>query len=367
LPSDPADPNPPQPAASLLQQDPRGALASIWLESLPPKPDGSGPAYDWGEGIADYWAPRYDLLRSGPEDRHFVVEMEEDGIANIRFGDNELGERPRAGESFRARYRVGNGPSGNVGAGAITLLVHQASNLGSDVLSVSNPLPATGGTLPEPMAEAKLNAPYASRIGTYALQRAIIAGDYAEIAERDPRVQRAAADLVWTGSWTEADVAIDPYVAAEDEASQLTDEVETELDKFRRIGHDLHVKFVERVPIDLGLRVCVSPSYLRGHVKAALLDVFSNRNLQDGSLGYFHPDRLLCEDDLFLSRIVAAAQAVPGVVSVSVTRLQRQFEAPNCEIENGVLPISHFEVAQLDNDPGHPDRGRLEIELKGGR
>ena len=103
------------------------------------------------------------------------------------------------------------------------------------------------------MAEAKLNAPYAFRIGPQALQRAIIADDYARITERDRRVQRADAELVWSGSWYEADVAVDAHSAAEDEGSRLLEELEQELDKYRRIGHDLHVKPAERVPIELGL------------------------------------------------------------------------------------------------------------------
>ncbi len=366
-----SSPEEPPSAAALLRQDPRRALPSIWLDSIPPAIDGTGPAYEWGESgsevVTTRWMPRSDLIGSGPDDPHFVVEMEEDGVANIRFGDNELGEQPRAGESFRAWYRIGNGPAGNVGAGAIALLIHARSDLGNDILQVSNPLPAAGGARPEPMAEAKLNAPYAFRIGTHALQRAIIAADYAAIAERDKRVQRAGAQLIWTGSWNEADVAVDPFARAADETALLTAALEKELDKFRRAGHDLHVKPAEPVPIDLALRVCVSPSHLRGHVKAALLDAFSNRLLPGGALGYFHPDRLACGDDLFVSRIVAVAQAVPGVASMSVTKLQRQFEAANRELENGVLPIGDFEVAQLDNDPNHPGHGRLEIELIGGR
>ena len=70
-----------------------------------------------------------------------------------------------------------------------------------------NPLAARGGTEPEPVAEAKLFAPHSFR---KLLQRAIIANDYQALAARNRKLQRASAALAWTGSWFEADVAVDP-------------------------------------------------------------------------------------------------------------------------------------------------------------
>jgi len=98
-----------------------------------------------------------------------------------------------------------------------------------------------------------------------------------------------------------------------------------------------------------------------------LLDVFGNRVLPDGRRGFFHPDNLTFGQPIQLSRIVAAAQAVPGVESVVVTRLERSFAGPNQEIETGILPISPLEVARLDNDADRPENGRLRINVRGGR
>jgi hypothetical protein len=98
-----------------------------------------------------------------------------------------------------------------------------------------------------------------------------------------------------------------------------------------------------------------------------LLDVFSNRILPGGGRGFFHPDNLTFGEGIFLSKIVATAQAVPGVECVKVTRFQRLFESANHEIENGVLPLRVNEVAQLDNDPNFPEHGKLEIQVGGGR
>ncbi|HEX2740566.1 MAG TPA: hypothetical protein VHM69_08975, partial [Rubrobacter sp.] len=151
------------------------------------------------------------------------------------------------------------------------------------------------------------------------------------------------------------------------EGDLLLQEIEEYLRPSRRIGHDLLVTQAQYVPLDIMLEVCVLPSFLRGHVKAALLDHFSNRTLPDGRRGFFHPDNLSFGDGIFLSRLIATAQAVPGVESVVVTRLQRLFETPNREIEAGVLSLSPFEIARLDNDPSSPENGQFRLEMRGGR
>ena len=133
------------------------------------------------------------------------------------------------------------------------------------------------------------------------------------------------------------------------------------------MGHDLDVRSACYVPIDLALHVCVRPHYQRGHVKAALLDVFSNRLLAGGKRGFFHADNLTFGEGIYLSKIVAAAQAVPGVDSVRVARFQRLNEAANHEIDTGVLPLRIDEIAQLDNDPNYPEHGTLNILVDGGR
>ncbi|MBZ5506415.1 MAG: putative baseplate assembly protein [Acidobacteriia bacterium] len=336
-------------AIALLKQDARCAMPDV---QITPK---SAPD--------QHWTAQHDLLESRPGDRHFVVEIDNDGVANLRFGDGEMGAQPAPGEVFESLYRTGNGAAGNVGAESITRLVLKGLSLSGYAITVRNPLPAVGGTEPEPMAEAKLFAPHLFR---KQLKRAITAGDYAELAQHDLRLQRAAASLVWTGSWYEADVAIDPR-GSEAPGEDLLKDITKQLECFRRMGHDLAVLPAEYVPIDLNLTVCALPDYVRGQVKAALLDVFSNRALPGGNRGFFHPDNLTFGEGLYLSRIIAAAQAVPGVQSVSVGRFQRLFDQPNGEIENGVLPLGATQVAQLDNDPNNPEHGKLEIEVCGGR
>ena len=122
-----------------------------------------------------------------------------------------------------------------------------------------------------------------------------------------------------------------------------------------------------RVALDIEMLICVSADYLRGHIKAVLLDLFSNRILPSGQRGYFHADNLSFGDDIHLSQLVAIAQAVPGVESVQITKLQRLNEMPNRELDNGVLPLGAFEIARLDNDPSLLENGKLTLDMRGGR
>jgi hypothetical protein len=340
-------------AAVLLEREPHQALPQVRLTATPPEP---------GRRPVD-WLPASDLLSSGATDRAFVVEIDDDRHAHVRFGDGELGAGPEPGASFSASYRTGNGSAGNVGAAAIAHVVFRKEPVSGAGLRVRNPLAAQGGVEPEPLADAKLLAPFAFRA---VLERAITADDYARIAERDKKLQRAAATLIWTGSWYEARVAVDPR-GTEEVDPGLLGEVARSLRRFRRIGHDLAVVPAHYVSLDLALVICVLPHFLRGDVEAAVRDALGNRRLPNGRLGLFHPDNETFADAVSLSRIVAAVQAVEGVETVSVAKLQRLFEAPNGERESGLLRLGPGEIARLDDDPRFPEHGKLTLDLRGGR
>jgi hypothetical protein len=340
------------PASVLLDQDPRRAIPAVKLTSL-----GSEP---------NEWLAHNDLLRSESDAADFAVEIDDEGEAHLRFGDGECGRAPEAGLQFTATYRVGGGEAGNVGAESIQQIVWPGHLRSDGVISeVRNPLPARGGTAPEPIAEAKLFAPRAFR---KRLERAITPEDYAAIVVREfpDEVQRAGAELRWTGSWYSVRVAIDPF-GSEQVSRGLCEKIERVLQRYRRMGHDLQVVSARYVPLEIALTICVRPHFLRGHVEAALLDVFRGGLRRNGDRGFFHPDNLSFGDSIYLSRIVAAAQAVEGVESVLATRLRRRFESGHHELDEGVLRIGPLEIPRLDGDPLHPENGSLKFELRGGR
>jgi predicted phage baseplate assembly protein len=310
------------------------------------------------EGVTEPWTPEYDLLAADADAAKFVAETEHDGSATLRFGDDVHGRRPEVGTSFEATYRVGNGVAGNVGAGAIA---HVATTAGG-IVSATNPLPAAGGTDPEADDAVRRDAPEAYLVQ----QRAVTEEDYARMSERDPHVQRAAATFRWTGSWYTVFVTADRLGGA-----PVDEPFETELrgvlEPYRMAGYDLEIDGPRFVPLDIALHVCVEPDYFRSDVKAAVLDVLSSGVRADGTLGFFHPDRFTFGGPVYLSAIIAAAQAVPGVQSVTAEAFQRQRDDASSELDSGVLKLDRLEVAQLDNDQSFPEHGVLTVIAGGGK
>ncbi|GAA3184510.1 MULTISPECIES: putative baseplate assembly protein [Streptomyces] len=362
------------PAAAVLQ-DPREALPALRL--LEERPDGE----EDGEAACVAWLPRRDLLGSGPRDRHLVGELRDDGRLALRFGDGRHGARPAPGSQLTAHYRIGGGTAGNVGAEAIGHLVLRrapeeseaadapprstslAREVPPSIAGVRNPLPAVGGTEPEPLEQVRQLAPLDLRRTRL---RAVTAQDYAALAGQLPGVQRAAAEIRWTGSVQEAHVAVDAY-GTEEPSPALLDAVGQALEGYRRIGHDLVVRPARWVPADVALTVCAEPGHQHGQILAELYRVLGRRALPGGRLGFFHPDALTFGEPVRLSRLVAVAAAVPGVRSVVVDRLRRMFHEDRGEREAGVLRLGPLEIARCDNDPDRPENGRLVIEFGGGR
>ncbi|MFE1770463.1 putative baseplate assembly protein [Streptomyces sp. NPDC059008] len=352
---DPDEPVLHGPAATLLP-DARAALPAVRIE----------------EERGGVWLPRRDLLDSGPRDRHFVGELQDDGRLALRFGDGRHGARPEPGSRLALHYRLGGGTAGNVGAEAINHLVLDRSAQDSDaaaplpVAGVRNPLPATGGTEPEPVEQVRQLAPLDLKRTRL---RAVTAADYAELASALPGVQRAAAEIRWTGSTQEAHVAIDAAGSGEP-SPRLLDSVAYALESYRRIGHDLVVEPARTVPVDLGIEVCAAPGHQHGQILAELTRVLGSRRLPGGGLGFFHPDALTFGEPVRLSRLTAVAAAVPGVLSVRVTRLQRLVHDAHLDdraLQDGVLRLGPLEIAVCDNDPERPENGRLTIELGSAR
>ncbi|HSW27204.1 MAG TPA: putative baseplate assembly protein [Burkholderiaceae bacterium] len=350
-------------AGALLTQDVLAVLPEVTLQSQP---------QDARPGDAPHhWLPRLDLLDSGPDDRHFVVEVDDDRVAWLRFGDGDCGRAPEAGERFSAHYRVGNGTAGMVGADTLVQIVFRDAFPGGSRLLLRNPMAAAGGVAPEDVALAKLRAPHAFE---RRLERAITADDYAAIVMRDfaSAVQRAAAVLRPSGAVVDVQVVIDAAGSGEPDAALMRC-IEAHLQRYRRIGHHVHVTPAEQVPLDVTLHICVEPGYLRGHVKAALQQVLGAGRWRGpapagaAKPGFFNPDALKLGEPVLASRLVAAAQAVDGVAGVVLERFERLYEGSDGEIANGILPIGPLEVARLDNDPAAPENGRLMLALEGGR
>ena len=341
-----------RPATAAFDTDPADAFPAVTSLS--------------GGGLS--WAPHPDLLGSARSDPLFVVEMDADGTAHLRFGDGEHGATPVPGSVFRATYRIGNGRRGNVGPGSLTRLAPHSdlyAALTAGLERVWNPMSASGGMDPEPIERVKLLAPQAFR----RQERAVTDVDYAEVTQRMPGVQQAAATQRWTGSWYTEFVTVDRIsaTAVRENAADFEGAVRRWLDLFRMAGTDVEIDAPVTVPLDVTLEVCVIPGYFAADVKRALLDALGSRILAGGRKGFFHLDNFTFGQPVYLSQIYEAALAVPGVSSVNASAFHRWGHKPDHELKAGVLTASRLEIVRLDNDPNFPENGRLEISMSGER
>lgn len=329
------------------------------------------------------WESNFDLMDTGPEDRQFVVEMDERRRAHVRFGDGEHGRALEPGTQFYVEMRAGGGTRGNVGAEQITRVVIR-QNAFLTVNQVRNPLPAKGGTDPEPIEQAKLLAPHAYKKDQ---PRALIASDYGRLAQAkfSDRIQSIYASSRHAGTFEWIDVAIDPR-GSEIDSSKLVQEVQAYLDRVRKIGHLVRVTLQTTVPVDLQMNVTINPHYPRQLVHGAIASRLSNQTLEDGLLGFFHPDRMVLGRSIHSNEIIHEVLQVDGVVKAQVTRLGRLGECdesknnqsmhtnasaiPSSATGGGqwtefTLPLGPLEVATLDRNS--KCGGRLTLSLEGGR
>ena len=336
-------------ASELLNLDPSDAIPAITLAGTL-------------NGVTQTWTPQQDLLSSGSADTDFVVEVESDLSATLRFGDDTNGAFPATGTAFTATYRIGNGSAGNVGAESLkNLAVGDARITGS-----TNPLPASGGTDPETADQIRRRAPQAF----FSQLRAVTMPDYEAAAESNPLVEQAVASLRWTGSWYTVFIAAEPQAGGQSSGQQTGGQltaaqqksVTATVNALRLAGEDLQLDGPQYVSLEIALEVCVDPGYFMRDVQSALATVLGS---QQG--GLFYPGNFTFGQTVYLSPIYAAARAVPGVTAVTATTFQIQGVNDSTYLGSGEIELGPLQIARLENNPSFPSHGQLTFAMEGGK
>ena len=139
---------------------------------------------------AEDWEEVADFMRSGPGDRHYVIDSTTGQIhfgPLIRYPDGTSRRHgavpPEGARISMTRYRAGGGSSGNVGSNTLVTMRTTIPY----VSGVTNLVPATGGVDAESVENAKQRGPMSIRTGS----RAVTASDYERLAaEADSGVGR---------------------------------------------------------------------------------------------------------------------------------------------------------------------------------
>jgi hypothetical protein len=335
-------------AAAFLAGDPKHAIPQITLRS--------------SDGIS--WTPLPDLLSSADTDPVFAVDVERDGVAFLRFGDDRYGQAPDSGVTFSATYRVGNGSAGNIGRDTLghLLIGPGFPSPPGTVVSVRNPLGATGGIDPESMNHIVQYAPFSYRTQL----RCVTEADYGVSASKLPGIREARGTFRWTGSWYTAFVSVDP---AETVTTALVKETSAGLDLLRMIGNDLSVEPAKIVGLRIEMEICVNPEHFQGDVYQALINLFITGDRCNGQPGLLNATNFTFGQTVYASGLIAAAQAVEGVRAATLTVFRRVDASPGVPdgVAQGYLTIGRLEIPRCDNDPNHLDHGIFVLHMDGGK
>lgn len=111
------------------------------------------------------------FLSSTSSDRHFIVVVDQNDRARIRFGNGTLGAIPVG--TINVAYKTGGGESGNVSPGALKVLDGSwTDSLGNSVaVTVTNALKASGGANRMSNAVIKSRAPASVRAPVNSIAR----------------------------------------------------------------------------------------------------------------------------------------------------------------------------------------------------
>ena len=316
-----------------------------------------------------------DLLDSPESAPHFTVEVDNDGRPTVRFGDDEYGKRPVGATAFTAVYRIGNGRAGQCrrrSAGA-----RRAAHGGAVVARHPENSQSAGGPGWHRCRDHRRGAPVRSggipRRAVPRRGRKPTTPPRPRSSPRWPARWRASAGPGAGTRSSSASIPRDPEDLITEPGGRtrlapgLASRVRNFLTRYKLAGYDLEIRSAEYVPLEIAFELCVEPDHFRGDVVEAVRQALSNRVNADGSRGFFHPDNFTFAQNVYLSQIYAAIEAVQGVLSAFVTIFRRFGKTDNGELASGVLPIGPWEIARLDNDPAFQENGVLRITAGGGK
>jgi predicted phage baseplate assembly protein len=286
--------------------------------------------------------------RAGQHD--FVIDIDEEDRATLRFGDGELGAIPEAGSELRITYRVGGGVAGNVAAGSIETVVDapQLTLLGA---RVTNPAPTTGGAARETIAHAVQHAPSVFR----SFKRAVTVDDYWALALDFAGVGKVRAEST---RWN----TVTLYVAPEG-GGAVSDVLEANLlayfeDK-RPLSTVLEISDVDYVSVYVTAEVGVRSYYSRSDIE---------KQVRAGAGGLLAFDNVDFGQPLYLSKVYEEIEAIEGVEFVNVTEFRR--EPPLGEGEAAAVAASgkiELRPSELAQAPAESDyAGGIRVTTSGG-
>jgi uncharacterized phage protein gp47/JayE len=266
------------------------------------------------------WEEVQSLFGHAANEQVYTTSINDKNEMFVRFGDGATGARATTGvANITAAYRQGLGKGGNVKANSLTTLLDRP--LG--VKSATNLAAAQGGSEPESLSEARVNAP--NTVRTFA--RVVSLRDFEDAAREFPAIAKAKAIVHWDG----LEQVVVLTVAGDDGAAvigETKDNLTKDLNSRRDFNQKLVMQTYQEVFVQVETVILVDPRFVAEDVRTAA---------QEALLNYFAFDNLNLGQPIHLSNIYKALQDVRGVKSADINLLQ---------FKDSLVRVSHFADSQ---------------------
>lgn len=272
-----------------------------------PGPGGGEPAIEVRvHGVG--WERVDDFYGSGPEDRHYRIEIDPEQAMAVVFGDGKNGAIPPLGKKhILAIYKVGLGADGNAAGGQVSR-IKKAHPLVERAL---NPLPVRGGAAPADTDAVRRQATRYVRT----FDRAVSVQDHADLALLFPGIARAAA------TWS--DTSGIELVVADAQGEAPADKAAVEAFLAQRRDTDVPLVLVDPVAVDLQLVITVEhdTEYLTENIRIALRNALYGDS--EDNPGMFTFAARSFGQAAHLSEVYARLAGLAGVDYVHVSHFAR--------------------------------------------
>jgi hypothetical protein len=290
------------------------------------------------------WTLRESLTFSGPRQKDFAIEIDEQDRATVMFGDGLTGAVPPAGAIIKASYRVGGGPQGNVGPAAIQTIIDapQLALLGAQV---TNPKAATGGSERESIEHAVAHAPQVFR----SLKRAVTAQDYEALSLDFKGVGKVHAEGT---SWNVVTLFVAPAGGG-----HVSDVLKANLLAYfedqRPVSTIIEVEDVDYVSIyvsaDVGVKGFYGSEDVVERVQQAVSSLLAFENVS-------------FQQTIYLSKFYEAIEAIDGVAFVNIREFRREDQPAGSIEPSGRIELGAHELPAVPADDA-AYAGGLHLEL----
>jgi predicted phage baseplate assembly protein len=275
------------------------------------------------------WQQISTLFEQTPSSQVFTTLNQSDATTEVLFGDGVEGATlPTGQNNLQAKYRIGSGSAGNVGAGTLTTLVDRP--LG--VSGVANPQSATGGQDAQSIDDIRANAPQT----VLTLGRAVSIADYQSYGSTFAGISKAYA--IWIPSGPGRGIFLTVAGVNGEALPQSNPTLGNLVTSLQSYGNPLipvtALSFLETL-FQISADVKYDPKYDQPTVQAAVLEALSNT--------YSFANRTFGEG-VSADEVASVMQAVPGVVAVNVTGLSRFATSTAGDLAGG----GAFSIAKLN-------------------